>query len=194
MRFHFSTRYVLIAAVLTLTLVGALTLTGTAAAQSSEGASVSVSNKTATETEQAVAGRVGPIVVEDYGLENSTMTVIVSVEEPTSYAMSDALAGVESGGVTEVPAKQGALESGRQRLTMSVTTVENKGAVTLAAPEGAIRIQAGGGLSVGEQQNRIPEDTVRILVLGTAVGAAGFTFGVVRRKREDETNDYERII
>lgn len=166
-------------------------MTGTAAAQSGE---VQLSNQTATPTEQAIAGRIGPVVVEDYGMENGTMRLVITVEEATSFAMSDALAGTQTGGVTEVPAKRGVLESGKQELTMSVKTIKGKGAVTLAVPEGALRIQSGGGLSVGEQQTTIPADRVRLLVFGTAVGAAGFTFGIVKRKRDEEQNDYERLL
>lgn len=40
----------------------------------------------------------------------------------------------------------------------------------------------------------IPYETAQLLVLLSGAGAAGATFYVVRRKREDETNEVERIL
>lgn len=183
MTFHFSTRYVALVAVLTLTLVGALTLTGTATAQEVE--------INETDTPDPIEGTVGPIEIENYELRGSTFVLTVQVSEPTPYALSDALAGTQSEGVTSIPVKQGALDSGRQTLKLDVQVIEGAGAVTLSTPSNAARIQSG---SVGIGQQLIPASTVRILVIGTALGAGVFTFTTVRKRREDEEKEAERIL
>jgi len=185
MKSHFSTRYVLIAVALTLTLCAGLTLTGMASAQE-----VQVSANQTDEPEP-VAGQVGPIVIRDYALRGSTFVLELDVQESTSYALSDSLAGIRSEGVTEVPTKQGALREGRRTVKLDVTVVEDAGAVTLSTPQGAVRIQSG---SVGVGDELIAASTVRMLILGTAIGAAGFTFRTVRNKREEEKKDAERIL
>jgi len=187
MNSHFSTRYVLIATALTLTLAVGLTLTGTASAQSVE---VSADNQT---TPEPVAGSVGPIVIESYELRSGTMVLTLNVEEPTPYALTDALAGTQSSGLTELPYKQGAIGSGRQTLRLDVTVIEGSGAVTLSTPGEAVRIQSG-NVGVGSGGSLIPASTVRMLVLGTAVGAAAFTFRTVRSRREEEEKEVERIL
>lgn len=187
MKFHFSTRYVALAVALTLTLSLGLTLTGTATAQNG-GVEVSTNQ---TDTPDAIEGNVGPIEIRDYELRGTTMVLTVQVNEPTPYALSDALAGTQSEGVTNVPVKQGALDSGRQTLKLDVQTIEEAGAVTLSTPNNAVRIQSG---SVGVGTALIPASTVRMLVLGTAIGAAGFTFRTVRKRREDEEKEVERIL
>lgn len=186
MKLHFLTRYVLLAVALTLTVSVALTLTGTAAAQ--EGVQIETN---ATDEPEPVEGTVGPIEIRDYELKGSTFVLDLDVSSATSYALSDSLAGIRSEGVTTVPTKQGALPAGRQTLRLDVTVVEDAGAVTLATPQGAVRIQSG---SVGVGSELIPASTVRILLLSTAIGAAGFTFRTVRKRREDETKEAERIL
>jgi hypothetical protein len=136
-------------------------------------------------------------VIESYQLQNGTFELVVNVEEHTPYAMADALGGMRSAGVTEITTKDGVLNPGRQRLTIDVATIELQNqprriaAITFSTPEEAVRIQQG---TVDVGQNRIAEDRVRLLVIGTAVGVAGFTFGLVKRRREDETKDAERIL
>jgi hypothetical protein len=184
MKPHFYTRYVLVA--LTLTVAAGLTLTGAASAQ--EGVQIETN---ATDEPEPVEGRVGPIVIQDYELRGNTFVLTVKAEEPTAYALSDALAGTRSEGVTNVPVKQGTIRSGEQTLKLDVTLIEDAGAVTLSTPGAAVRIQSG---SVGIGEELIAASTVRMLVLGTAAGAAGFTYRAVKRRREDETKDAERIL
>lgn len=187
MNSHISTRYVLIAAALTLTVCFGLTLTGTAAAQEG-GVKVSTNQTT---TPEPVEGQVGPVVIRDYRLRGGTFTLVINVEEATPYALSDALAGTRSEGVTEVPLKRGTLREGRQKLKLDVMVIEDAGAVTLSTPGAAVRVQSG---SVGIGEELIGASTVRMLVLSTAIGAAAFTFRTVRARREDETKDAERIL
>ena len=184
MKSHFSTRYVLIVAALTLTVATALTLTGAASAQSAE---VSANES----TPEAVEGSVGPITIVDYELRDGTMRLTLDVDEPTPYALSDALAGTQSSGVTQIPVKQGAISAGRQTLRLDVTVLQGAGAVTLSTPNGAVRIQSG---DVGLGDALIPASTVRVLLLGTAVGVGGFIFRTVRKKREDEDKEVERVL
>ena len=186
MKPHFSTRYVLVALALTLTVAAGLTLTGAASAQ--EGVQVSTN---ATDEPEPVEGRVGPIVIQDYELRDSTMVLHIKVEEATPYALSGAYAGLKQEGVTDVPMKKGALREGEQTLRLKVTVLEGSGGVTLSTSGDAKRITSG-AITVGSVM--VPAQTVRMLVLGTAIGAAGFTFRTVRNRREEETKDAERIL
>lgn len=181
MTLHFSTRYILIASALTLTVAAALTLTPIASAQAT--------NQTATP--EPAAGNVGPIEIEKYELKDGTMTLTLDVSRPTAYALSDALAGTQSEGVTEIPVKQGTLSAGRQTLKMDVSIVRDAGAVTLSTPRNAVRIQSGNVLG---EDSSLQASRVRVLVVGTAIGAGLVVFRTVRNKRDEDTEDWERII
>jgi hypothetical protein len=185
MKSIFSVRKAVLA--LTLTLGVALTLTaGTGAVAGQE-----LPTNQTTSTPEPVAGNVGPIVIEDYRLEGGTFILTLDVEKPTAYALSDALAGVQSEGITTVPMKQGSLEEGRQTLKLDVTLVRDAGAVTLSTPRNAVRIQSG---NVGIGGAKIQESRVRVMVLATALGAGLFTYRQVRNRREEEHKDAERIL
>lgn len=144
-----------------------------------------------TDTPEPVAGNVGPIVIESYELQDGTFTLTLNVEDPTAYALSDSLAGIQSEGITSVPMKQGVLETGRQTLKLDVTLVRDAGAVTLSTPQNAVRIQSG---NVGIGGSKIPESRVRVMLIATALGAGLFTFRKVRDMREDEQKDAERVL
>ncbi len=139
----------------------------------------------ATDTPAAVAGSVGPVDILSYRLEGSTMTMTVESDEYTAFALSDALAGLRQEGVSEVPVKQGTLEPGRQTLTLTVTTQDGAGAVTLSTPGNAVRIQTE-AISAGRE--RVPFGLAALLVLGAGVGSGYYSY---RRTKDELTEDDE---
>lgn len=155
------------------------------------GATPAAAQSNHTATPEPAAGSVGPITILDYGLEEETMTLTLNVERPTAYALSDALAGLRQEGVSEVPVKQGTLSEGRQTLSLAVTVVDDAGAVTLSTPAQAVRIQTA---PVGTGRSDVDYETAQAIVGGSALFGATGVFYWVKRKRDEEQKDAERIL
>jgi len=144
-----------------------------------------------TATPEPVAGSVGPITIESFELEDGIMTLTLNVERPTAYALSDSLAGLDQRGVTDVPVKQGTLDSGRQTLSLNVQLYQGVGAVTLSTPGNAVRIQTE---PVGNDREDVDYGAASGLVAGSAIFGAGGTLWYLRRKHDEEEKDARRIL
>lgn len=144
-----------------------------------------------TATPDPAVGNVGPIEIESYELEDGAMTLTLDVDRPTAYALSDALAGLDQQGVTEVPVKQGTLSEGRQTLTLSVTVYDGVGAVTLSTPGDAVRVQT--DPVVGDRED-VNYETAAGLTAGSAVFGAGGVLWYLRRKYDEEEKDARRVL
>jgi|GEM_PF-3893624 len=142
-------------------------------------------------TPDPAVGSVGPVTVLDYRLDDGTMTLTIDVERPVAYALSDAMAGMDSQGVTEVPVKQGTLDGGRRTISLSVTVYQGTGGVTLSTPGDAIRIQTE---PVGPDRQDVDYQTAQTLVAGSAIFGAGGVYYYFKRRREDEDPRAERIL
>lgn len=180
----FSRRSALIAAVL-LALAGATALAGTATAQNAPNATnatVGVSTP-----EPSTEGSVGPIDVLDYRLKDGTFVLDLRVHESTPYALSDALAGTRTEGVTSVPVKQGALREGKTTLRLSVAVIDGAGAVTLSTPSEAVRIQSE-ALNGGRPP--IPFSSAALGIVVAGVGSGWYSY---KRGKEsiEESEDPE---
>jgi hypothetical protein len=145
----------------------------------------------ATDTPEPIAGSVGPIDVMDYELRDGTLTLTLRVDEPVAYALSDSLAGLQQEGVSQVPMKKGTLSEGRRTLSLDVSIVDGAGAVTLSTPQSAVRIQTE---AVSLSKDPVDYQTAQTLVAGSALFGAAGVYSWVKRKREDEDKQAERIL
>jgi hypothetical protein len=156
-----------IAFLMTLTLV-----TGGAVAQQA----------TTTEEPDPIKGTVGPIEIQDYRVENGQMVLEINAERPTPIALSDSLAGLEGGGVTQIPLKQQVIPAGEQELRLDVTVRDGTAAVTLSTRTDAARIQTG---TITTSRPSVPWGTVTGLIALTFGATAYVTYRGVRKKYEE---------
>lgn len=88
------------------------------------------------------------------------------------------------------------LPSGVTEVFVPVQRRGGQAAVTMTTRE-SIAENRFSYVSTGEakpDRPAIPYERVRLLVAFTAIGAGGFVFRVVRKKREDETKEAERLL
>lgn len=88
------------------------------------------------------------------------------------------------------------LPEGQTEIFISVPRRGGEAAVTMTTAE-SIAENRFSYVSTGEAETDRPPisyERVQLLVALTAIGAVGATFGVVRKRREDEDRDYERIL
>lgn len=176
-------RSALITAVLAFSLALALSIIAGLGAAQEAGGNVTVNASAGGSTPAPIAGTVGPIEIETYAVEDGTFILTLNVQESTSFALSDALAGLQSEGVTKVPMKTGAIREGRQKLKLSVTTVDGAAAVTLSTPSDAVRIQSG---TVGAGRSPVPFSTAALAVLAAGVGAGYYSFKKGKEQLEED--------
>lgn len=182
---QYTKRIVMVVALVAISI----NLVGGASVAHAQEASVSM-NKTTT-PEPAIEGRVGSIEILDYQIRGGTFTLKIDVQKATSYALSDALRGTDSEGITSVPMKEGALRKGKQVLKLDVAIIDGAGAVTLATPGDAIRIQSG---SVGMMGAPVPFQMAAFGILVAAVGSGLFSFRKGREKmQESDDPEVEKI-
>jgi len=144
----------------------------------------------ATTTPQPIEGTVGPIKIVDYRAEDGEMILTLRTEEHTPIAVSDSLAGLRGSGITRVPVKQMALSPGTTTVRLPVTEYEGAVAVTVSTPGNAVRIQT----HPINGNSPVDYSTAQGLAGGAAVVAAGGTYTWVKRRREDEQKDAERVL
>jgi hypothetical protein len=144
-----------------------------------------------TDTPEPIAGSVGPIDVLDYELRDGTLTLTLRANDPVAFALSDSLAGLQQQGLSDVPMKKGTLSEGRRTLSLDVSVVDGAGAVTLSTPQAAVRIQTE---AVSLSKEPVDYQTAQTLVAGSALFGAAGVYSWVKRKREDEDKQAERIL
>lgn len=129
------------------------------------------------------------LVEYSYSADSDMATLIFDIDQSTALTLTDAGEFWEGGELTNQRTE--ALEPGRHKITMPATEIQ-----------GAV------GIQVSTQQTRYsvvirqfeitrpPVDygRVQILVLLTAVGAAGMTLGVIRRRYQEEEKEAERLL
>lgn len=176
---HKTTALVLVMAL----IAGILSLSGAAAAQE-----VEVNQST---PEPAIEGTVGPVEIMDYRAEDGTMVLTVRSENHVAYALSDALAGLRSEGVTSVPVKKGTISPGKTKLRLDVTTYQGAAGVTLATPQDAARIQTD---AVDSGAPPVPFSQAALAVLAAAIGTGWLSFRRARAKlQESDDPEVNRI-
>jgi len=172
-----------LAAVLALTLtLGLAVATGTTAAQSANVTNDSVEIGSDDEPE-SVEHTVGALEVLSTELRDDGVVVLeVRATEPTSYELSDAYAGSQKQGWTDVPDTSDVIRSGRHTIRLDVTVIEGSAMVTLATPEESSRWNAK-PLQTGRPAIQFSTAALAVLVSGSGAGFYSYRKG--REKMED---------
>lgn len=172
--------------VVCLSLAGAI-LAGVAGQATAQ----EIDQNATTTPEPAIEGAVGPVEILDYEVRDGTMTLTLRTDEHTAYAVTDALAGLEGEGVSEISYKQAILKPGKTTVKLPVTVRDDAAAVTLSTPNDAVRIQTA---PVAAGKRPVDYETAQLLLGGAAVFGAAGTFVYVKRRREEENREVRRTL
>ncbi|QAS68906.1 ORF5 [Halorubrum pleomorphic virus 11] len=170
--------------------------TGAAAGQNDPGIEL---NRTVElpEEERTYAQKIGPqtrLVEWDYNDDREGFVLLFETNASVRMTMTEAVQFSEGAGSGRIYQKR--LPKGLTEVFVSVPRRGGQAALTMTTP-GSVAQNSFSFVSTGETQpTRAPisYETVQILVVLTATGAAGLTFGIVARRRDKESRDYERIL
>lgn len=120
--------------------------------------------------------------------QDGTATLILESEQANRLTLTDAGAFIEGG---EVGRDRVTVYEGRNTVSIPATEVHGFAGVAIDTGEVlyAVKIQ-----SISPSGPPISYGNAQALVALTAVGAAAFTYRVVRRKREEESPEWEKIL
>lgn len=180
-----------LAAVLALTLtLGLAAVTGLSTAQAANATNGTI--EIGSDEPESVEHTVGALEVLSTELRDDGVVVLeVRATEATSYKLTDSYAGYDKKGWSDVPETSDVIRSGRHTIRLDVTVIEESAMVTLSTPEDTVRWNAE-ALETGRPP--VSYQQAQIMVALAATGAAAFTFRTVRRRREDEKKEWERIL
>lgn len=195
----FSVRRLCIVVGVCVALTGCLTLTGAASAQSAN-------NTTATPTDSP--GRNATIAVSAGGTGGNECSERVSADLSicsASYEEGTAILVLESERTMRLTLTDaGAFITGGQVERESATVFEGRNTIRFRATEvqgfAGVAVDTGNVLyakriqALSPSQPAISYSSVQALIAVTAVGAAAFTYRLVRRKREEESPEWERVL
>jgi hypothetical protein len=187
MKLHFSTRYVLLGVALAVALTLTLGATGTAAAQS-------VANETITVQTGGAAGEecteriTEDLAICDASFSGGTATVVFESERAQRLTLTDAGAFVAGG---EIFRDSATVFEGRNTVRVPATQVSGYAGVAIDTGD---TLYAKKITEVSSSGPAISYQNVQMLIGITAIGAAAFTFRTVRKRRDDESKDWEKIL
>jgi hypothetical protein len=134
------------------------------------------------------------LVSWEYNDEREGFVLTFETNASVRITLTEAVQFSEGAGSGRIYQKR--LPEGLTEVFVSVPRRGGQAALTMTTP-GSIAQNRFSYVSTGETRpNRAPIQYQRVqaIVLITGFGAAGLTFGVVKRRREDESKDYERIL
>jgi len=191
MKLHFSTRYVLLVAALSVVLTLTLGATGTVAAQETTpepenvSVDVSVGGSGVEECTERITARLS---ICSATFEDGTATLVFDSVGVQRLTLTDAGAFVEGG---QVNRQYISVYDGRNTVEFSATKVS--GFAGVAIDTGGI-LYAKKITDIQTTGPAISYQNVQGLVALTALSAAAFTFRTVKRRREAENKEVERIL
>lgn len=134
------------------------------------------------------------LVSWEYDDERQGFVLTFETNSSKRITLTEAVQFSEGAGSGRIYQKR--LPEGLTEVFVSVQKRGGQAALTFTTAE-SIRNNRFSYVSTGETRpDRAPitYERVQMIVLLTGFGAAGLTFGVVRKRREDEDRDYERIL
>ena len=172
--------------------------TGAAAAQSDgPGVELNRTVEISDEEERTYAQEIDSqtnLVTWEYDDERDGFVLTFETNSSVRITLTEAVQFSEGAGSGRIYQKR--LPKGLTEVFVSVPRRGGQAALTMTTP-GSIAQNRFSYVSTGETRpDRAPitYETVQAIVLLTGFGAAGLTFGVVRKRREDEDRDYERVL
>jgi hypothetical protein len=134
------------------------------------------------------------LVEWEYSDERDGFVLLFETNSSVRITLTEAVQFSEGSGSGRIYQKR--LPKGLTEVFVSVPKRGGQAALTMTTA-GSIRQNRFSYVSTGETRpDRAPisYQNVQGIVLITGFGAAGLTFGVVRKRREDEDRDYERVL
>ena len=169
----------------------------TGGAAATDGPGIELNTTTSSDEPESYAEEIDPnvrLVSWEYNDDREGFELRYETDQSTRITLTEAVQFSEGAGSGRI--YQQRLPEGTTDVFVSVPRRGGQAAVTMTTTA-SIRENRYSYVSTGETQpDRPPIDyeRVQILVLVTAIGAVGATFGVVRKRREDEDRDWERIL
>ncbi|WAU40586.1 hypothetical protein HRPV13_gp05 [Halorubrum pleomorphic virus 13] len=134
------------------------------------------------------------LVSWEYSDERDGFVLLFETNSSVRITLTEAVQFSEGAGSGRIYQKR--LPKGLTEVFVSVPKRGGQAALTMTTA-GSIQQNRFSYVSTGETRpDRAPisYQNVQGIVLITGFGAAGLTFGVVRKRREDEDRDYERVL
>jgi hypothetical protein len=185
----------LLAVALALTLTVGAGAVGTVAAQNEtdDAPTIDVNTNPAEPEQETAAEQIDTnVALIEWRYEDGAFILTFRSEAPSRITLTEAVQFAEGTGSGRIYSNQ--LASGLTELTVPVPRRGGQAALTMTTPL-SIQQNRYSYVSTGETQPEKPPldyDRTRLMVILTAVGAAGFTFRSVKNRREDETKEVER--
>lgn len=170
---------------------------GAAGAQEDGGGGGIEIRTNATADSETYAQQVGPntrIVEWEYDDEREGFTILYETDKSTTITITEAVQFSEGSGSGRIYRER--LPKGATEVFVKVPRRGGNAAVTMVTP-GSLEENSYSFVSTGEttpDRPAITYERTQLLVGGTALGASGLVFGLVRKRRNDEEKDYERIL
>ncbi len=134
------------------------------------------------------------VVDWSYHDDREGFEIVIESDRSQSISITEAVQFSEGAGTGRIYETR--IPSGTSEVFVSVPRRGGEAAVTMTTQR-SIQDNQFSYISTGEASPDRPPITyerAQLLVLITAIGAVGATFGIVKRRRDDEDRDYERIL
>lgn len=179
-------------------LVACVAVMASPAAAQDDGQGIEINTTTiGSDAPESYAQEIDPetrLVSWSYNDDRDGFELRFETDSSTRITLTEAVQFSEGAGSGRI--YQERLPEGVSDVFVSVPRRGGQAAVTMTTPA-SINQNRFSYVSTGETRpDRAPitYERVQMIVLLTGFGAAGLTFGVVRKRREDEDRDYERIL
>jgi len=182
-----STTLRLLAGIFCVAVVAIVATSGAAGAvQEAE----NITNGTEQETEYMASIGEDVRLVDARMVERGTVELRLEADERSDIAVTDASQELGGMSVTQIRRQQKTIPEGTSTVRFVVEN-PSQPAVTVATREGMIGI---GDQEFDQPRPAVDWSTVQLLLAATAIAAVAGTYRLVKKKREDESPDYEQIL
>lgn len=158
---------------------------------------IEITTNTTTDEPETYAQEIGPvtrIVKWEYNDDRDGFEIVYETDRSTSITITEAVQFGEGAGSGRIYRQR--LPEGSTRVFVKVPRRAGQAAITMVTP-GSLRQNSYSFVSTGQTEQDKPPisyERAQLLIGGTALGASGLVFGLVRKRRNDEDKEYERIL
>lgn len=173
---------------------------GAAAAQEATDEPEEDEPETASPTPEGekVAVEIDPVTrLSDWEFSGGTFRLTMTCKTPAAVKITDSGAvmkawseGGGNGGATSIPTQGYSLSSGKTTISFDPVVFEEAAAVSIATAQGAAFVFSE-GIEIGNPP--VAWDTAQALLGGAVLGSVGGTVHYVKKKRDDEQAEVERV-